>query len=60
MKYDKQRKDLAHAKAVESATEYLLSLPIKKKVWNRAVQMVRLPIRLKELNVLPPLGVIRL
>lgn len=59
-RYDKVRKEDAHAKAVENAIQYLLAAPVKKKVWNRAVDMMRLPIKLKELNVLPPLDVVRL
>lgn len=58
-KYDKVRKQDAHAKAVENAIQYLLAAPVKKKA-NRAVDMIRLPIKLKELNVLPPLDVVRL
>jgi hypothetical protein len=60
MKYNKIRKSEAHAKAVENGIKYLLSLPPKKKVWDKAVQMIRLPIKLKELDVLPPLDVTRL
>lgn len=54
MKYDKQRKEDSHANAVENAIEYLLSLPAKKKVWARPVQMVRLAFELRH-NYLPPL-----
>jgi hypothetical protein len=60
MKYDKERKAEAHPKAVENGIKYLLSLPPKKKVWDKAVQMIRLPIKLKELDVLPPLDINRL
>jgi hypothetical protein len=60
MQYDKERKQDSHANAVENAIKYLLALPPKKKVWNRAVQMVKLPIKLKDHSVLPPLDVIRL
>jgi hypothetical protein len=60
MQYDKERKQDSHANAVENAIKYLLTLPPKKKVWDKVIPMVRLPIRLKELNVLPPLDVIRL
>jgi len=60
MKYDKQRKQNSHANAVENATQYLLSLPVKKKVWDRVILMVKLPIRLKDHSVLPPLDVTRL
>lgn len=60
MEYNKERKAEAHAKAVENGIKYLLSLPPKKKAWNRAVQMVKLPIKLKDHSVLPPLDVIRL
>lgn len=60
MKYDKERKALAHAKAVENATEYLLTLPLKKKVWDRAIGMFRFSIKLKDHSILPPLDVTRL
>jgi len=60
MEYNKERKAEAHAKAVENGINYLLSLPPKKRVWDRAVQMVKLPIKLRELDVLPPLDIIRL
>lgn len=59
MKYDKQRKALAHAKAVENATHYLLALN-SEWVWSKQLIMLRLPIKLKEENVLPPLDVVRL
>jgi hypothetical protein len=54
MKYDKQRKQNSHANAVENATQYLLSLPAKKKVWVKPIQMVRLAFELRH-NYLPPL-----
>jgi hypothetical protein len=60
MEYNKIRKSEAHAKAVENGIKYLLSLSPKKKVWDKAVQMIRLPIKLKELDVLPPLDINRL
>lgn len=60
MKYNKERKALAHAKAVENATEYLLTLPLKKKVWDRAIGMFRFSIKLKDHSILPPLDVTRL
>jgi hypothetical protein len=60
MKYDKQRKQDSHAKAVEAATAYLLSLSPKKRVWNKMILMIKLPIRLKDHSVLPPLDVTRL
>jgi hypothetical protein len=60
MKYDKQRKEDSHANAVENAIGYLLSLPPKKKVWDKVILMVKLPIRLKDHSVLPPLDVTRL
>lgn len=60
MQYDKQRKEDSHANAVESAIKYLLALPPKKKVWERVVLMVKLPIKLKDHSILPPLDVVRL
>ena len=52
MKYDKQRKALAHAKAVENAANYLMSLN-NKGAWNRPLAMLRLPIKLA-VKALPP------
>jgi hypothetical protein len=54
MQYDKERKQDSHAKAVEAATQYLISFPLKKKVWVRPIQMVRLAFELRH-NYLPPL-----
>jgi len=54
MKYDKQRKALAHAKAVENAVNYLVSLRGGSS-WKRPIEMLRLPIRLSRDNILPPL-----
>jgi len=61
MKYDKQRKALAHAKAVENAVNYLLSLR-GSAAWKRTVQMIRLPIKLaakatvtKTVVIFPPI-----
>ena len=58
-RYDKVRKEDAHAKAVENAIEYLLSIPTKKKVWDRAIGMFRFSIKLKDYSILPPLDVVR-
>ena len=60
MKYDKERKQDSHANAVESAIKYLLALPPNRKVWDKTVLMVKLPIKLKDHSVLPPLDVVRL
>jgi hypothetical protein len=61
MKYDKQRKAEAHAKAVESATNYLLSFR-GGEAFKKTVQMLRLPIRLavkptvtKTVVIFPPI-----
>ncbi len=61
MKYDKQRKTLAHAKAVENAANYLLSLR-GSSAWKRPIEMLRLPIRLavkatvtKTVVIFPPI-----
>lgn len=60
MKYCKERKQDSHANAVENAIKYLLALPPKKKVWDKTVLMVKLPVKLKDHSVLPPLDVVRL
>lgn len=58
-RYDKVRKENAHALAVENAANYLLSQEDKRKQ-QRPVLWAKLPIKLKDLNVLPPLDVVRL
>lgn len=58
-KYDKVRKENAHALAVENAANYLASQEDKRKQ-QRPVLWAKLPIKLKDFNVLPPLDVVRL
>ena len=59
-KYDKVRKENAHALAVENAGSYLASKAHKLTKQLRPIRWARLRIKLKELDVLPPLDVSRL
>lgn len=59
-KYDKVRKERAHALAVENAGSYLASKAHKLSKQLRPIRWARLRIKLKDLNVLPPLDVTRL